>query len=142
MGRSVPCSTAWRMCEARYIHRMPVVHVRALQPLGGGEQVDRALGGIALDVCQVLDADPGGTWCTFTALDRESIGEEIVGLDRQIVYLDLWIRSRGAELDGRVLAVACGAAARELGVPPADVWGTLRHVKPGRVFAGGGSIED
>ncbi len=121
---------------------MPVVHVRALQPLGGGEWVDRALGGIAVAVSQVLAADPGGTWCTFTALDRQSIGEGVVGLDRQIVYLDLWIRSRGPQLDGRVLAAACDVAARELGVPPEDVWGTLRHVEPGRVFAGGGTIED
>jgi len=121
---------------------MPVVHVRALQALGGTEQVGRALRGIAADVSHVLDADPGGTWCTFTALDRQSIGEEVVGLERQIVYLDLWIRSRGPELDGRVLAVACGAVARELGVPPEDVWGTLRHVEAGRVFAGGGSMED
>lgn len=121
---------------------MPVVHVRALQPPGGGEQVDRALRGIAVDVSQALDADPDGTWCTFAALDSQSIGEEVVGLDRQIVYLDLWIRSRGPELDGQVLAAACVAAARELMVPPEDVWGTLRHVEPGRVFAGGGSIED
>lgn len=118
------------------------MHVRALQPLGGGEQVDRALRGVAVDVSAVLGADPGDTWCTFTALDRQSIGDEVVGLDRQILYLDLWIRSRGPELDGRVLAAACVAAARELGVPPEDVWGTLRQVEPGRVFAGGGSIED
>lgn len=120
---------------------MPVLHVRALQPLGGGEQVDRALRAIAVDVSAVLDADPGGTWCTFTALDRQSIGEEVVGPDRQIVYLDLWIRSRGPELDSRALAAACGAAARDLEVAPEDVWGTLRHVEPGRVFAGGGPIE-
>jgi hypothetical protein len=121
---------------------MPVLHVRALPPLGGDEQLDRALRGIAVDVSAVLGADPRGTWCTFTVLDRQSIGEEVVGPDRQIVYLDLWIRSRGQELEGRALAAACGAAARELGVPLEDVWGTLRHVEPGRVFAGGGPIED
>jgi len=121
---------------------MPVVHIRALQPLGVGDGVDDVLRGIGGDVSQVLDEDPDGTWCTFAVLDRQSIGQRVVGLDRQIVYIDVWIRSRGPELDGRVLAAACGAAARGLGVPPEDVWGTLRHVEPGRVFAGGRSIED
>ncbi len=121
---------------------MPVVHVRALRPPGGGKQIDRTLRGISVDVSHALDADTSGTWCTFAALDRQSIGEEVVGLDRQIVYLDLWIRSRGPELDGRVLAAACAAAARELAAPLEDVWGTLRHAEPGRVFAGGGSLED
>lgn len=121
---------------------MPVVHVRALPPDGGPVQVDDCLRRIAQEVAAVLDADPHGTWCTFTGLDRMSLGTEVVTGAGQIVFVDVWIRSRDPGLDGRVLTAACAAAAGALGVPIEDVWGTLHTVEPGAVFAGGGLVEE
>jgi hypothetical protein len=121
---------------------MPAIHVRALPPAGGTAQVDRALHAIATDVADAVGGQPSGTWCTFTALDRMAIGTQVVSGEGRIVYVDVWIRSRGPEVDGRALTAACLAAARELEVPPEDVWGTLREVEAGHVFAGGALIED
>lgn len=121
---------------------MPAIHVRALPPSGGTAQVDRVLRAIATNVADTIGGEPSGTWCTFSALDRMSIGTQVTSGEGRIVYVDVWIRSRGAEVDGRALTAACLAAARELQVPPEDVWGTLREVEAGRVFAGGALIED
>lgn len=121
---------------------MPAIHVRALAPGGGTAQVDRALRAIATEVADAIGGEPSGTWCTFTALDRMAIGTEVVNGEGRIVYVDVWIRSRGAAIDGRALTAACLAAARELEVPPEDVWGTLREVASGHVFAGGALLED
>jgi hypothetical protein len=121
---------------------MPAIHVRGLAPTGGRAQVDQTLRAIATDVAAAIGGEPSGTWCSFTAVDRMSIGTRVLGGEDRIVYLDLWIRSRGAELDGGALTAACLAAARELEVPPEDVWGTLHRVEPGQVFAGGALIED
>jgi hypothetical protein len=121
---------------------MPVVHLRSLRPSGGDAQIDETLRGIARDVAEVLGGDPDGTWCTFTVVNRMSIGDRIVEHDGRIVYLDLWIRSRGDATDRAALEAACGAAARGLEVPIEDVWATLRLVEPDRVFAGGGVVEE
>jgi hypothetical protein len=121
---------------------MPAIHVRGLHPAGGSAQVDRALHAIATDVAAAIGGEPSGTWCTFVAIDRMSIGTDVVEGDGRIVYLDLWTRSRGADTDGRALVAACEAAARELDVPAEDVWGTLRLVEPGRVFAGGALLRE
>jgi len=121
---------------------MPAIHVRGLAPTGGRAQVDQALAAIAVDVAAAIGGEPRGTWCTFTIVDRMTIGSDVVEGEGRIVYLDMWIRSRGVEIDGRALTAACHAAARELGVPVEDVWGTLRLVEPGHVFAGGALIED
>lgn len=121
---------------------MPAIHVRGLAPTGGRGQVDQTLASIAVDVAAAIDGEPSGTWCTFTVVDRMSIGTRVVEGEDRIVYLDLWIRSRGAEVDGAALTAACLAAARGLEVPPEDVWGTLHQVRPGQVFAGGSLIDD
>jgi hypothetical protein len=121
---------------------MPAIHVRGLAPTGGRAQVDRALAAIAVDVAAAIGGEPSGTWCTFTVVDRMSLGTRVVEGDDRIVYLDLWMRSRGEPVDGRALTAACLAVARELEVPPEDVWGTLREVAPGHVFAGGALVED
>ena len=121
---------------------MPAIHVRALSPAGGTAQIDRTLRAIATEVAGAIGGEPSGAWCTFTAIDRMTIGTQVMSGEGRIVYLDMWIRSRGPEADGRALAAACRAAARELEVPVEDVWGTLRTVEAGRVFAGGGLLED
>jgi len=121
---------------------MPAIHVRALPPAGGTAQVDRTLRAIATDVADVIGGEASGTWCTFNALDRMAIGTQVVSGEGRIVYVDVWIRSRGSVVDGQALPAACLAAARELEVSPEDVWGTLREVEAGRVFAGGALIED
>jgi hypothetical protein len=120
---------------------MPVIHVRALPPSGGVAQVDRALQAIATDVAEAIGGEPSGTWCTFNPVERMTAGTHAVLGEGRIVYLDLWLRSRGAELDGRSLTAACLAAARGFEVPLEDIWGTLRPVEPGHVFAGGSLIE-
>ena len=121
---------------------MPAIHVRALAPAGGTAQVDQALAAIAVDVAAAIGGEPSGTWCTFVVVDRMSIGTRVLGGEDRIVYVDLWIRSRGAEVDRAALTAACRAAARTLDVPVEDVWGTLQRVEPGHVFAGGALVED
>lgn len=121
---------------------MPTVHVRSVTPPGGADRIDETLRAIARDVAATLEGDPSGTWCTFTAVDRASLGERIVHDEGRIVYLDMWLRPRGTDVDGAALVAACRAAATGLGVPIEDVWATLRPVEPGRVFAGGALIED
>jgi hypothetical protein len=120
---------------------MPVIHLRSLAPPGAEHQIDEALRGVARAVAAALDDEPAGTWCTFTAVDRQSIGERIVREDGRIVFLDLWLRPRGTDADRAALEAACRAAADGLSVPLEDVWATLRPVEPGRVFAGGSLIE-
>jgi len=120
---------------------VPAIHLRSLPPVDGDAQIDETLRAIGRDVAEVLGDDPDGTWCTFTRVDRMSIGERIVEHDGRIAYLDLWIRSRGEATDRAALEAACRAAAKGLRLPIEDVWATLRHVEPGRVFAGGGVIE-
>lgn len=120
---------------------MPVIHLRSLAPPGGDGQVDEALRGVARAVAAALDDEPAGTWCTFTAVDRHSIGERPVLDEGRIVFLDLWLRPRGTDVDRAALEAACRAAAAGLGVPLEDVWATLRPVEPGRVFAGGRLVD-
>ena len=120
---------------------MPVVHLRSVRPPGGDEQIDETMRGIAREVAAALGDDPKGTWCTFTVVDRMSIGEQIVEHGGRIVYLDLWLRSRGGESDRAALEAACRAAARGLDVPIEDVWASLRLVESDRAFAGGALIE-
>ena len=127
----------------RGYHRdVPAVHLKSLSPPRGGRQIDETLRAIAREVAASTGGEPPGTWCTFTAVDRMSIGEDITTDAGRIVYLDMWIRSRGADVDRDALRAACGAAASGLDVPLEDVWATLRHVQPGFVFAGGGLIEE
>jgi hypothetical protein len=120
---------------------VPVVHVRSLVPPGGEEQIDDALASIANAVASAIDGEPSGTWCTFAALDRMSIGDRRVTDDGRIVYVDIWMRSRGPELDRAVLIAGSTSAAQGFGVPLEDVWSTLRDVDAGRVMAGGEVVE-
>lgn len=120
---------------------MPVVHVRSLDPPGGAPQVDAALAAVARAVAAVVEDEPSGTWCTFTALDRMTIGDQPVVDAGRVVYLDVWMRSRTPELERAALVAAAGAAAEGLGVPLEDVWATLRPVEDGRAFAGGAIVE-
>lgn len=120
---------------------MPVVHVRSLVPPGGDDQVDEALASIARAVASAIGGEPGGTWCTFTAVDRMTIGDRRVTDDGGIVYLDVWMRTRGPQLDRAALLAASSSAAEGFGVPLEDVWSTLRPVEPGRVVAGGEVVE-
>lgn len=120
---------------------MPAVHIRSVAPPGGADRIDETLRAIAREVASVLGGDPSGTWCTFTAVDRSSIGERIVEDDGRIVFVDVWLRPRGTDVDRAALVAACRAAAAGMGVPIEDVWATLRPVEPGRVFAGGAVIE-
>jgi hypothetical protein len=121
---------------------MPTVHVRSVVPPGGTDQVDEALVAISRGVSAALDGEPSGTWCTFTAVDRSSIGERIVREEDRIVFVDMWIRPRGTDVDRAAFEAACRAAAAGFGVPIEDVWATLHHVVPGRVFAGGALVKD
>jgi hypothetical protein len=107
---------------------MPVIHLRATSRPGVAE----AIRDVRTAVADVLGEDPSGTWCTFLPLEAA---------EPEIVYVDVWISSRGADVDGRVLEAACRAAAGGLRADVADVWGTVRHVEPGRIFAGGGMIQ-
>jgi hypothetical protein len=120
---------------------MPVVHVR-----GGSrdlEMAPTALGQIARAVSEATPCDLETVWCTFTALDVQSMGARTVGRAGRIVYVDVWIRPRAdAAAATRALEAACRAAATAFEIPVEDVWGTLRPVEPLRVFAGGGLVED
>ncbi|MEZ5096715.1 MAG: hypothetical protein R2731_11725 [Nocardioides sp.] len=118
---------------------MPVVHIRALRTLE--TDVDIVLTTTADAVARALDADPHGTWCTFAPLFGESLGTELVDYGG-IAYVDVWLRARDEAQERAVLVAACRAVAGALGIPVEDVWGTLRRVEPGQVFAGGGLVED
>lgn len=119
---------------------MPVVHVRALEP-AQMQVVDDTLVEIAAGVADVLDEDPGHTWCTFTALDHQTIGEHAAAGPGQIVYADVTIRDRGADTHDAVLRAVAGELSRGFGVPIEDVWITLNALGPGDAFAGGDVID-
>ncbi len=121
---------------------MPVVHIRALAPAGGTAQIDRTLSRVADSVAEVLGTDPAGTWCTFSPVERMTLGTRVVADRGQIAYVDVWIRPRDEATDAEVLAAACGAVGIELGLPVQDVWGTLRSAEPGRIFAGGAIMRE
>jgi len=121
---------------------VPVVHVR-------GSEVDRAAAAAALvvvahEVAEAVPCDVASVWCTFTGLGVQTIGDRVMDGVGRILYVDVWIRPRPGDLRAapRALEAACGAAAAAFGVPAEDVWGTLRPVVGGRVFAGGALIED
>jgi len=121
---------------------MPIVHVRA-------NAVDRtsapaALAAITEAVSSAVPCAPEAVWCTFAAVDAQSIGGAARDDEGRIVYVDVWIRARTDD-DGaitRALEAAAAAAATGFGVPIEDIWGTLRPVEPLRVFAGGALIDD
>jgi hypothetical protein len=118
---------------------MPVIHVR-------GGAADRAsAASVLLDVARAVAASVPcgveGVWCTFTEVAVATLGERVVADEGRIVYVDLWMRERqDAGASGRALEAACLAVAAGFGVPTEDVWGTLRPVEPGRVFAGGAVV--
>lgn len=121
---------------------MPTIHVR-------GTEADRAAARVALPalaraIAAAVPCTVDGVWCTFAVVDHQTIGERATPVDGRILYLDVWIRPRPDDeaATSRALEAACRAAAEGFGVSLEDVWGTLRPVEPGRVFAGGGLIED
>ncbi len=120
---------------------MPVVHIRSLAPAGGDVEVDAALTSVARAVASAIGEEPAGTWCTFTTVDRMTLGERSIVADGRIVYVDLWLRSRGEDTDRAALIAAARAASEGFGVPRDDVWATLRPVEPGRVVAGGELVD-
>ncbi len=120
---------------------MPAIHVRASET--DRDAAPTVLARVAREVAAAVPCDVGGVWCTFTAVDVQTIGEEIRAEEGRIVYVDVWIRPRDdVRAAPRALEAACRAAAEGFGVPVEDVWGTLRPVEPMRVFAGGALIED
>jgi hypothetical protein len=102
--------------------------------------VDGALRLIGQEVSAALGEQPRSTWCTFTAVDRMSLGERIVESDGRIVYVDLWMRPHDEPTRLKTLEAACRAAARGFDVPVEDVWAAHHEVTGGRVFAGGAIV--
>jgi len=120
---------------------MPVVHVRAA-PFDRGD-ASPALQAIATAVADAVPCEVGDVWCTFSTLDTQTVGTETRDGVGRIVYVDVWIRPRAdAEAGPRALEAACRAAADAIGLPVEDVWGTLRPIAAGSVFAGGSLVED
>jgi hypothetical protein len=119
---------------------MPTIHVRATSTDRGAAA--ETLATIARDVASATGIEPGHVWCTFSAVDVQTVGTEVREGDGRIVYVDVWMRPRDDPAAmTRALEAACRAAAGGLGVPVEDVWGTLRPVEPGRVFAGGAMLD-
>ena len=120
---------------------MPVIHVRAA-PFDRGD-ASAALQAIATAVADAVPCDVGDVWCTFSTVDVQSVGTETRDGVGRIVYVDLWIRPReDAAAAPRALEAACRAAAEAIGLPVEDVWGTLRPIEAGSVFAGGSLLAD
>jgi hypothetical protein len=93
---------------------------------------------IAHRVADAVPCDLDRIWCTFQQLTAETIGERAIEAEGRIVYVDLWLRERDdPTASARALVAACSAAADGFGIPQEDVWGTVRDVVAGRVFAGG-----
>lgn len=116
---------------------MPVIHIRALP---SERPVDAVLASIAEAIGERLDIEVGDTWCTFTPLQAQSIGAQRVRGEGQIVYAQVFARSRGTEVDLVLLDTVGRALAEGFGVPVEDVWVSLHPVAPGQVFAGGSII--
>ena len=120
---------------------MPVVHVRANRV--DGERAAPTLALIAEAVADAVPCDVDGVWCTFTAVDVQTMGLGVRDHEGRIVYVDVWIRPRDRDdrAASRALSAACEAAAAGFDVPIEDIWGSLRLVEPQQVFAGGSLIE-
>src|SRR5262245_58278430 len=119
---------------------MPTVHVRA--NASDREAAAHTLARVTRDVAAAAGIEEGNVWCTFTAVDVQTVGGEVREDSGRIAYVDVWIRPRDdPDAMTRALEAACRAAADGLGVPVEDVWGTLRPVEPRRVFAGGGLLD-
>lgn len=120
---------------------MPAIHVRST-PIDR-ERAPAALTAIARAVAAAVPCEIDGVWCTFAALEAQTIGQRATEVEGRIVYVDVWMRQRDGDppASERALEAACAAAAAGFGVPLEDVWGTLRPVEPGRVFAGGSLVE-
>ncbi len=116
---------------------MPVVHVRALEPLDTG-----GLAAIARAVAAAIGQAPDSTWCTSARIEAMTVGDRATPDTGQIVWVDLWLRRRGQAADEAALRAACETAAAVAGVPVEDVWGALHPVEPGTVFAGGAVVSD
>jgi phenylpyruvate tautomerase PptA (4-oxalocrotonate tautomerase family) len=120
---------------------MPVVHVRASR--ADADIAEEALVRIAEAVAEATPCDLESVWCTFGAVDVETLGDRVVEDEGRIVYVDVWIRPRDdAAAAVRALEAVCRSAATGFGVPVEDVWGTLRPVEPMKVFAGGALIDE
>ncbi|HYJ59926.1 MAG TPA: hypothetical protein VE032_00500 [Actinomycetota bacterium] len=120
---------------------MPVVHVRAA-PFDRGDAAT-TLRAVAAAVAAAVPCEERGVWCTFATIDVQTVGADVREGEGRIAYVDVWLRPRDDDEAGaRALEAACRAAAAGLGLPVEDVWGTLRPVRPGRVFAGGALVED
>jgi hypothetical protein len=116
---------------------MPAIHVRA----NPHDDPAPALGAIAVAVAAAVPCEVAGVWCTFSPLGAQTVGTDPRPGEGAIVYVDVWIRPRDDDAAAaRALETACRAAAAGFGVPVEDVWGTLRPVEPGMVFAGGALI--
>jgi len=120
---------------------MPAVHVRASP--SDRDHAAAALRAVAAAVAAAVPCEERGVWCTFVTIDVQTVGAQVREEEGRIVYVDIWLRPRDDEGAGaRALEAACRATADGLGVPVEDVWGTLRPVHAGRVFAGGALVED
>jgi hypothetical protein len=120
---------------------MPVVHIR-----GNAIDRDRASRALVSMTAAIADAVPcpfESVWCTFVAMETQTVGGAPRDGDGRIVYVDVWIRPREDDDEAitRCLEAACVSAAAGFGVPIEDVWGTLRPVEALRVFAGGTLID-
>ena len=97
---------------------------------------------IARAVATAIEGEPIGTWCTFAAIQHLTIGDRPIVDAGRIVFVDLWMRSRGTDRNRAALVAAATSVAEGFGVPVDDVWATLRPVEAGRVFAGGALVEE
>jgi len=120
---------------------MPIIHIRSLQP-HDPLAVDRALGAVAEEVAAACGCDVDDVWCTFTPVQRMTIGATPVEGEGRIAYLDVLMRPRAAGAGGQVLEAAATAVARHLGLPLEDVWAHLIPLRPGEVFAGGALLAE
>jgi hypothetical protein len=117
-----------------------VVHVRS--STDDHALVEATLLRVGAEVAAAVPCEIGDVWCTWSPLGVQTVGATVPE-GPGIVYVDVWIRGRAdAAATTRALEAACRASAEGLGVDLEDVWGTLRMVEPGQVFAGGSPIGD
>jgi phenylpyruvate tautomerase PptA (4-oxalocrotonate tautomerase family) len=115
---------------------MPVVHVQAIEGRAPDE-IDRALVGIAEEVAAAASCPVQTVWCTFDPLPAVAIGTHKARPGHEVVFVNIEMRSRGAEVAAEVLRRTAAGTAAGFGVDVEDVWVRLSEVTPGSVITGG-----
>jgi hypothetical protein len=118
---------------------MPIVHVRGTQSRAS-LATRKALGHVATKTALAVDCAVHEVWCTFESLVATTIGERVPAEDEAILYVELLMRPRSAQVDVDALEAAARGAAESFHTKLENVWARLVPIEPANVFAGGAPL--